>query len=169
MKNKRIKQGFTLIELLVVVLIIGILAAVALPQYNIAVAKSRYSNLKTLTRSLKEAQELYYMANEQYAAKFADLDIEIPAGAEVDDAGNTATYSWGRCDISSSTVECINTQANLQYQMYLAHSSKPTRVNCKALDSNIAANKVCQGDTGRSVASWTDGTNSSYRYNRDED
>ena len=64
------KRGFTLIELLVVVLIIGILSGVALPQYEKAVMKSRYSNLMATVNALGAAEELYYMANGEYTDDF---------------------------------------------------------------------------------------------------
>ena len=74
MKNK---QAFTLIELLVVVLIIGILAAVALPQYQKAVWKSRAVQLRTMIKSLADAQEVYHLANGQYATRFDELDLDF--------------------------------------------------------------------------------------------
>lgn len=71
-------DGFTLIELLVVVLIIGILASVAMPQYNKAVEKSRATQALAILKSLYAAQETYYMANNAYASSFDELDISVP-------------------------------------------------------------------------------------------
>ena len=86
MKN----QAFTLIELLVVVLIIGILAAIALPQYEKAVEKSRAAEALILLRAMKNAEDAYYLANgESKVPALDELDIEIP--------GEEITFSGKKC------------------------------------------------------------------------
>jgi len=71
-------KAFTLIELLVVVLIIGILAAVALPQYQKAVERSKAAQALAIIRSVAAAQENYYLANGTYATNFDELSVDIP-------------------------------------------------------------------------------------------
>lgn len=71
-------KGFTLIELLVVVLIIGVLAAVAVPQYQLAVEKSRAAEALVIMRKLIEAQNLYFLANGAHTEDINDLDVTIP-------------------------------------------------------------------------------------------
>ena len=71
-RNK--KNGFTLIELLVVVLVIGVLAAIAIPQYEKTVLRSRITGVLFDLPALQQAQEVYYIANGMYATNFDDLD-----------------------------------------------------------------------------------------------
>ena len=78
------KKGFTLIELLVVVLIIGILSAVALPQYQKAVEKSRATEALTNLRSVVQSVQLYKMANGAATADWDALDV-IPNGERTAD------------------------------------------------------------------------------------
>ena len=73
------KQAFTLIELLVVILIIGILAAVAVPQYQKTIIKSRLANMKQIVSVVKTAEEAYYLANGAYTNDWGLLDIDLPA------------------------------------------------------------------------------------------
>ena len=71
------KQAFTLIELLVVVLIIGILSAVALPQYRKAVIKARCTQAIVTLKAITDAQERYALANNEYTNDLSELDIEV--------------------------------------------------------------------------------------------
>ena len=71
-------KGFTLIELLVVVLIIGILAAVAVPQYQKATEKAKATEAITLLKALVQAVEEYYLINGTYPMQFEELVVSVP-------------------------------------------------------------------------------------------
>ncbi len=97
-RGKETAHAFTLIELLVVVLIIGILAAVAVPQYRMAVEKSRATQVCTLLAAIYPAQNAYYLANGSFTKDLKELDVEFP----YNDGGKNnlmfegGGYSWGK-------------------------------------------------------------------------
>lgn len=89
-------RGFTLIELLVVVLIIGILASVAMPQYTKAVEKSRAAGVIQKVKSLQNAVDMYLLANDWPTVQFTNLsgtsgrenlDISFKANATMKRSG----------------------------------------------------------------------------------
>ena len=148
------KKAFTLIELLVVVLIIGILAAVALPQYQKAVYKSRYAMLKNLTKSIAIAQDVYYLANGQYATNFDELDIDIGGTPKND---TKRIFEWGFCSFQLTTIKqamCHNSDIGMQYQQQFSYDTNiPNARNCIAVTTDVTdiRSQICKAETAKNT------------------
>ncbi len=148
------KVGFTLIELLVVVLIIGILAAGAVPQYQLAVEKSRYATLKATGNALTHAQHLYYLEHGQYACSLNDLALDFPSQARCYIVQQSGCTAWG----------CSLTKKNIHYLTY--YYEKGTKY-CVVWDSEESPvrHKICQQETDRQQGTHSkNGPYTQYKY-----
>jgi type IV pilus assembly protein PilA len=85
MKNRKLgrRKGFTLIELLIVVVIIGILAAIAIPKFNNTKGKARLAAIKSDLKNVATAQEAYLFDNGTYADDASKLSFEASSGVTV--------------------------------------------------------------------------------------
>ncbi|MDY6129267.1 MAG: prepilin-type N-terminal cleavage/methylation domain-containing protein [Elusimicrobiaceae bacterium] len=159
MKNANLSRlgGFTLIELLVVVLIIGILAAMALPQYFKAVEHSRMAEALTLMDSVAKAQRRKFMQTNHYAESFKGLDV-APKGATGNryfTKGDPGTGAGGNGFFihfigtgfkygfvyADRVVDGSAYDSSLQYQYFFYRYYQSDNVNCYGI--NQAGQELC--------------------------
>ena len=132
-------KGFILIELLVVVLIIGILAAIALPQYKKAVLKSKFAAIKDKAHAIYDAEQRYYLVHNQYTTNWNNLDIDVPSAD---------------CDINvTSYIVCnLRNNSNKILMQYVITWLGKRRCDAVPNDENSLTNQICQIDTGKKEA-----------------
>lgn len=167
------KKAFTLIELLIVVLIIGILASIALPQYQKAVNRTRFNSMLTTIRSLAEAKKVYYFANSTHARTFDVLDVQLPANCATPtadswygEAVNCGTYTITLDSSSSHQIRGTFRPRNSScwVDIYFTASSTIKENECYAYGSG-ECDYLCKGLSPKGTP--TSGTSSNgHAYNR---
>lgn len=164
-------NGFTLIELLVVVLIIGILSAVALPQYQGAVDKTRFTELVTVARTLYNAEKAYYMANGVYTSDLTALDVDLPAGAQLRNGtaegqayvlpnGNTfrVTTTGDSASVRAYNTTTLNNIFVIHFGWGRTFTDGETHCAARTKDASDRYNKLCKSLGGvRNSYNWDGG------------
>jgi type IV pilus assembly protein PilA len=126
-KKKQQDEGFTLIELLVVIIIIGILAAIALPSLLAQVNKAKQAEAKQNVGALNRAQQAYFLENGSFVTTLSALGVGIKS--------QTVNYLYSITGDDASSPNVVNNKAVAQ---------------AKALKSYLGLNRTLEGDANTS-------------------
>ena len=169
--EQRSKKGFTLLEMLVVVLIIGILAGIALPQYQMAVTKAKVASILPIMRRWKDAltewelQHGNYLREDGQHPNASDLGVNWPSDWECDYELETACHNdeWD-CETNTGDngdVDCRNDALSVRIYQYddgcscsSYAESFANKIICQPVDSSDLGKKVC-ANMGRLVEGCT--------------
>ena len=154
--SKKMCKGFTLLEMLVVVLIIGILAAIAIPQYQMSVGRTKFTTLKSFTKTIVESLQRYYMVNNAYPSGYAELDITFddmtPGFSDSEEfefsvsGGISCTVWFGNNNLINCNRKIFGT--TMSYYVW-RDTNKPYICRTKSANTSDMANRLCQKETGR--------------------
>ena len=136
MKSKlKNKKAFTLIELLVVVIIIGILSAIALPQYFKALDKARFVQVQTFVEAIYRAEHSYFLLNNEYTLNINALDVDIP---------NIKEASCYLGNVSGETVICHLNKNNKRFIVLEKVFQTGQEICVSYASTNFAGDDLCK-------------------------
>ncbi len=165
-------DGFTLIELLVVVLIIGILSAIALPQYTTAVEKARATEAVQNITMMEKQIDLYIMENGYQSADYKDFAGGTLSGGSWDNTGYDAYLTknfeyWARVDTSNGgSIEVYRTLPDGSQPYTFVSSTVPIGYNRDSPTGGWYRACVTQlSDLGRKVCRQFEGSGWAYADN----
>ena len=125
------KQGFTLTELLIVIVILGILAALAIPKVSNMTYRSYFAAMEADLKNLASQQEIYYASEYSYTAEKSDLafissrDVSISVNADSEGWSATATH------VALEPIEgCSIYHGSIPTPTLLVTPSAPDEVAC---------------------------------------
>ena len=163
MKKMQIRahSGFTLIELLVVVLIIGILSAVALPQYTIAVEKSRMAEANVILKSLTDACSVFYLANtsEDDGCYWDNIDIDLGMPQADGGLARQGKYFWYSLEDSGSGIfACTGSVSDDEYDYCLDFRyesvRKPGNITRQCDGRTAKGKRLCKATCGAETCNY---------------
>jgi type IV pilus assembly protein PilA len=134
-KNKG-NEGFTLIELLVVIIIVGVLAAIALPSFLNQIGKARGSEAKSSVGTIQRSQQAYRLEQSTFASALTNLDAKI--------SGKFYSYTVGAGTATLASVSASNLSTDIKsYSGQVAQSVAGTvdffgQVICESTSTNGA-------------------------------
>lgn len=111
MSERHKRAGFTLIELLIVVVIIGILAAIAIPKFAATKDKAKLASVKTDLRNVMSAEEAYYIDWATYTNTLSTTVFAPSSGNTMSVSGDASSYTATitNSSISAGFKECTVT------------------------------------------------------------